>query len=313
MITTSLIPVDEVVHFDVCTHAPSTGAVSDADSTPTFDVFEEATDTAILSAQSFTKRTSLTGNYRGTFTASAANGFEAGKWYSVIASATVGGVAAKKNCGSFRVAPAETAAGVPLADVNTKTGFSLASAYDAAKTAATQASVDDLPTNAELATALGTADDAVLAAIPSAATVADAVWDEARAGHVTAGTYGEGVASVQGDVSGDVVGSVGSVAVGGIDASSFAAGAIDAAAIAADAIGASELAASAVDEILDDTIGDSTVTVRQALKLLVATLGGKLAGAGTTTITIRNVADTADVVAATVDASGNRTAVTLTL
>lgn len=39
-----------------------------------------------------------------------------------------------------------------------------------------QTSVDDLPTNAELATALGTADDAVLAAIPSAATVATAVW-----------------------------------------------------------------------------------------------------------------------------------------
>jgi len=37
--------------------------------------------------------------------------------------------------------------------------------YDAAKTAATQASVDDLPTNGELATALGTADDAVLTAI----------------------------------------------------------------------------------------------------------------------------------------------------
>lgn len=38
-------------------------------------------------------------------------------------------------------------------------------AYDAAKTAATQTSVDDLPTNAELATALAGADDAVLAAI----------------------------------------------------------------------------------------------------------------------------------------------------
>jgi hypothetical protein len=40
---------------------------------------------------------------------------------------------------------------------------------------ATQTSVDDLPTNAELTTALGTADDAVLAAIPSATTIADAV------------------------------------------------------------------------------------------------------------------------------------------
>ncbi len=56
--------------------------------------------------------------------------------------------------------------------------------------------IDALPTNAELATALGTADDAVLAAIaglpaaPSAATIADAVWDEAISGHLTAGTTG---------------------------------------------------------------------------------------------------------------------------
>jgi len=42
---------------------------------------------------------------------------------------------------------------------------SLTSAYDAAKTAATQTSVNDLPTNSELATALAGADDAVLAAI----------------------------------------------------------------------------------------------------------------------------------------------------
>jgi hypothetical protein len=43
--------------------------------------------------------------------------------------------------------------------------MTLTAAYDAAKTAATQTSVDDLPTNAELTTALGTADDATLTAI----------------------------------------------------------------------------------------------------------------------------------------------------
>lgn len=43
--------------------------------------------------------------------------------------------------------------------------MTLTAAYDAAKTAAMQTSVDDIPTNAELATALGAADDAMLAAI----------------------------------------------------------------------------------------------------------------------------------------------------
>jgi hypothetical protein len=96
---------------------------------------------------------------------------------------------------------------------------------------------------------------------------------------------------------------VGSVAAGGITAASIATGTIDADALAADA----------VDEILDETIGDTTVTMRQALKLMVATLGGKLSGAATTTVVIRNAADDTDVVTATVDADGNRSAVTLSL
>lgn len=96
--------------------------------------------------------------------------------------------------------------------------------------------------------------------------------------------------------------SVTSIGTGGITATS----------IATDAIGAAELAADAVDEILDEQIGDGTLTVRQALRLMAAVLGGKLSGAATTTVTIRNVADTTNVVVATVDADGNRTATTVT-
>lgn len=54
---------------------------------------------------------------------------------------------------------------VTAGTVADKTGYALTPAYDAAKSAASQASVDDLPTNTELATALAGADDAVLAAI----------------------------------------------------------------------------------------------------------------------------------------------------
>lgn len=80
----------------------------------------------------------------------------------------------------------------------------------------------------------------------------------------------------------------------------------------ANTVSASALAADAVDEFWDDTIGDGTLTARQALRVLTAALSGKLSGAATTTITIRNAADTADVIVATVDADGNRSAVTLT-
>ncbi len=50
-------------------------------------------------------------------------------------------------------------------DIAAGAAMTLTAAYDAAKTAATQASVDDLPTNAELATSQAAADDATLAAI----------------------------------------------------------------------------------------------------------------------------------------------------
>lgn len=63
-------------------------------------------------------------------------------------------------------------------------------------------------------------------------------------GSVT-GNVGGSVGSVTGNVGGNVVGSIGSVATGGIVAASFAAGAIDAAAIATDAITSAELAATA--------------------------------------------------------------------
>lgn len=120
----------------------------------------------------------------------------------------------------------------------------------------------------------------------SADTIADAVWDEARADHTSAGSFGQGAASVQGNVTGSVAsvtgnvggsvasvtGSVGSVTgnVGGSVASvtgavgsvtgnvggnvtgsvgSVASGGITAASIATNAIDADAIAMDAVTEI----------------------------------------------------------------
>lgn len=151
----------------------------------------------------------------------------------------------------------------------------------------TVTNLTNAPSNGDFTAAMKTSLNAATPALSAAGNgaVADAVWDEARAGHATGGTFGEGVSSVQGavtgNVGGNVAGSVGSVAANGIaaasiatgaitnakfaagaidaaaiadgaiDAATFAAGAINAAAIAADAIGASELAADAVAEIAD--------------------------------------------------------------
>lgn len=143
----SQVPIDEVVFFDAITSNVSTGAVSDADSTPTFSVFEEDTDTPIVSVVNMTKRTSLTGNYRGTFTCSAANGFEAGKWYSVIVSATVNSVAGKTVALHFRCAPAEAVAGVPVVEpygMITNVGTAQAGAANTITLASTASATDNL-------------------------------------------------------------------------------------------------------------------------------------------------------------------------
>jgi hypothetical protein len=55
---------------------------------------------------------------------------------------------------------------------------------------------------------------------------------------------------------------------------------------------------------------ESTATVRQALRLMLAALAGKTSGQGAAPV-FRNVGDTKDRITATVDVDGNRTAVTV--
>lgn len=99
-----------------------------------------------------------------------------------------------------------------------------------------------------------------------------------------------------------------------ITAAAIAAGAITAPKIDADAITAAKVAADVGTEIanaiLDLANGVETgVTLRQAQRLSLAALAGKLSGAATTTIAIRDVNDTKTRITGTVDADGNRTAV----
>jgi hypothetical protein len=99
--------LEETVYKDFVTSSPTTGAAADADGTPTAEVFEDATDTAVLTP-TVVKRTGKTGNYRVPIACTAANGFEAGKSYNVVISATVGGVAAKAAVLSFVVRTRDT-------------------------------------------------------------------------------------------------------------------------------------------------------------------------------------------------------------
>jgi len=72
------------------------------------------------------------------------------------------------------------------------------------------------------------------------------------------------------------------------------------------------LSAAGVDAILDEVVVGS-YTMRQLLTVMAAAMAGKVSGGGTSTITFRGVDDASNVIVATVDASGNRSAVTLTV
>lgn len=82
-----------------------------------------------------------------------------------------------------------------------------------------------------------------------------------------------------------------------------------------DVAAAVDLTASAIaDEILDQQMVETGMSVRETLRLCAAALAGKISGAEGATVTIRNaVADDADRIVATVDSNGNRTAITYDL
>lgn len=102
-----------------------------------------------------------------------------------------------------------------------------------------------------------------------------------------------------------VTGAVGSVGAGGITASTIATGAIDADALATDAV--TEIANGFLD--LADAV-ETGLTVRGHFRLQGAAHAGVLSGAGTNTMVMRNaVANSKARITATVDQTGNRTAV----
>jgi hypothetical protein len=66
--------------------------------------------------------------------------------------------------------------------------------------------------------------------------------------------------------------------------------------------------------ILDLSNGvETSVTLKQALRLMVAAAAGKVSGAATNTITFRNIGDNKNRIVASVDVYGNRSAITTDL
>ena len=64
------------------------------------------------------------------------------------------------------------------------------------------------------------------------------------------------------------------------------------------------------DAVLDEVV-EGSMTLRQILRVALSGLAGKSTGGGTSTLTFRDLADAKARITATVDANGNRTAMTL--
>ena len=76
--------------FSVTTHDPDTGVLTDADTVPTYRIYEDETSTAILTgSMAKLDDTNTTGFYSELIACTAANGFESGKTYTVYIEATV--------------------------------------------------------------------------------------------------------------------------------------------------------------------------------------------------------------------------------
>lgn len=89
----SEVEIGDNLTFSANTHTASTGAATDADSVPSYYVYEDETGTAILSgSMAKLDDTNTTGFYAETIACTSGNGFESGKTYTIYIEAAVSSV-----------------------------------------------------------------------------------------------------------------------------------------------------------------------------------------------------------------------------
>lgn len=219
--------VDDLLTFYVNTHRFDTGVGTDADSVPTYRVYEDETGTPLLTgSMALIDSSNTAGFYSEQITLSAANGFEKGKCYSIYITATVNSVAATTSK-TFQME----------AEVDANTVSPTVVNCNVTQISGDGAAADNAESFFDGNGYAGTGN-----VIPSVTTV---------------------TGNVNGNVGGNVTGSVGSVAAGGITASSIATDAIDADALAADAVTeiqsglATAAALATVDTVVDSILADT--------------------------------------------------------
>ena len=96
--------LDNPLYLDFTVSDPATGAAADADADPDIEIYEDDASSPLGLGITASKRDArTTGQYWFVVDLTAANGFEAGKTYSVYAIATVGGVTGKTVLKTFMI------------------------------------------------------------------------------------------------------------------------------------------------------------------------------------------------------------------
>lgn len=88
----STVHLGDSLTFSICTHDPDTGELTNADSAPSYRVYEDETPTPVLTGtMSALEATNTTGLYTEEVDCTTENGFEKGKSYTIYIEATVDG------------------------------------------------------------------------------------------------------------------------------------------------------------------------------------------------------------------------------
>lgn len=359
--------IDDLLTFVAQSCDPATGEDIDTDAVPDYRVYEDETGSPLLTGSMAKLDDSNTiGFYSEQITLSAANGFETGKCYTVRKTAAVDGVSAS-SFDTFQVGGGSSgptaaqiadavwdedatghqtggtfgqAIGDPAADTHTiygavvtnATGVDIATDIVAMKVDTAAILVDTGTTlDGRIPAALvsGRMDSSVGAmaanVITATAINADAITDAKVAADVTiasvtgaVGSVTGAVGSVTGNVSGNLVGTIGGMTVAAIkdffdtDSTTTYGAAVAGSVVKeiADNAGGSSLTVNDIVNGILAGIIEGTITLQEAQRLQLAAAAGKLSGAATATITIKDTTDTKNRIVATVDADGNRTAMT---
>ncbi|MBI4651282.1 hypothetical protein HY745_08375 [Candidatus Desantisbacteria bacterium] len=118
------VKLGETLYFDFPAHRNDTGAIANADRTPSAWVYEDESASKITSGLTVAQRGSETGEYYVKIIASAGNGYAVGKCYNVWGTGIVNSIPGKIVLGTFILRSNS------LSDILTdKTGYSLLQAF----------------------------------------------------------------------------------------------------------------------------------------------------------------------------------------